>query len=457
MKLQPEIKIPPPGPKAKAIIELDRKYSSPSYIKEYPLAVDRGEGPWIYDVDGNRYLDFMAGIAVNSTGHAHPKVVQAIKDASGRFLHICGTDFYYETFSRLCEKLASYLPKMGSKKIFLTNSGTEAIDGALKLVRHHTRRQNVVAFKGAFHGRTYGAISLNSSKVGQRAFFGPLVPGVLHIPYANPYRCPQQKKAKDCETACSCATSLETDWFLNHVDPREVGAVFIEPILGEGGYVMPPKKFLQDLRRICDEHKILLVFDEVQSGIGRTGEMFAAEIFDVMPDVVVSAKGLGSGMPIGAIIAKESVMTWPRGSHGSTYGGNPVCCAAALATLEVIDGLLPQIREVGATLKAGLMALQKKHAIIGDVRGVGLMVGAEFVDPKTKEPNGVYVSDLEQLAFSKGLLLLSCGKSTIRFAPPLVLTDHEVQVGLAVLDQCMTELNKRHDVPDRVVELDEKI
>jgi 4-aminobutyrate aminotransferase len=359
-------------------------------------------------------------------------------------LHICGTDFYYDSFSDLCEKLAGYLPGMGPKKVFLSNSGTEAVEGALKLARHHTRRQYVIAMKGAFHGRSYGAISLNSSKVGQRAFFGPLIPGVIHIPYANPYRCPMQQPASHCATACGCGTVLEKDLFLNHVDPREVAAIFIEPILGEGGYVMPPKKFLQDLRRICDTHGILLVFDEVQSGIGRTGEMFAASIFDVMPDIIVSAKGLGSGMPIGAIIAKESVMSWQRGSHGSTYGGNPVCCAAALATLEVIEPLLPQIKRVGEHLMNGLRKLKKKHTVIGDIRGTGLMIGAEFVDPKTKEPAGEYVGDLEQLAFRKGLLLLSCGKSTIRFAPPLVLTEAEADEGLKVLDACLDELDVRH-------------
>jgi len=445
----PEIKIAPPGPRAKEIIAMDQRYSSPSYIKEYPLVVERGEGPWIYDVDGNRYLDFMAGIAVNSTGHSHPQVVAAIKAAAEKFLHICGTDFYYDGFSKLCERLANYLPEMGPKKVFLTNSGTEAVEGALKLARHHTRRQYVVAMKGAFHGRSMGAISLNSSKVGQRAFFGPLVPGVIHIPYPNPYRSP--------ETAENCADALEKDLFLNHIDPREIAAIFVEPILGEGGYIIPPLKFLQDLRRICDQHGIVLVYDEVQSGIGRTGEMFAASHFGVMPDVILSAKGLGSGMPIGAIIARESVMTWPRGSHGSTYGGNPVCCAAALATLDVIEKQLPTIKRVGDHMLKGLKRLQKEHAVLGDVRGVGLMIGAEFVDPKTKEPLGQYVGDLEQLAFSKGLLLLSCGKSTIRFAPPLILTEEEVDTGLKVLAECLVELDARHGVGKAAVPLDEKV
>jgi 4-aminobutyrate aminotransferase len=447
-KLLPEIKVPPPGPKAQAIIDLDKKYSSPSYIKEYPLVVERGEGPWVYDVDGNRFLDYMAGIAVTSTGHSHPHVVKAIKDAADKFLHICGTDFYYESFARLCERLAGYLPGMGAKKVFLSNSGTEAVEGALKLVRWNTRRQYVIAFKGGFHGRTYGAISLNSSKVGQRAFFGPLVPGVIHLPY------PTREAGPDY----SVARLLEKDWFVNHVDPKEVAAIFVEPILGEGGYVVPPKSFLEDLRRICDQHGILLVFDEVQSGIGRTGTMFAADHFGVMPDVVCVAKGIASGMPIGAIIAREKAMTWQRGSHGSTYGGNPVCCAAALATLDVIEPLLPEIQKTGALMMEGLRTLQKKHAVIGDLRGVGLMIGAEYLDPKTGAPAAEYVGDLEQLAFRRGLLLLSCGKSTIRFAPPLVIGAHEVEVGLKVLDECMSELDKKHNVGSHAgAPLDEKV
>lgn len=445
-KLFPEIRVAPPGPKAQAIIAQDKAFASPSYIKEYPLVIDRGVGPWVYDVDGNRYLDLMAGIAVSATGYSHPHVVEAIREAAGKFLHICGTDFYYDTFSRLCARLAGYLPEMGPKRVFLTNSGTEAVEGAIKLVRHHTKRQYIFAFKGAFHGRTYGAISLNASKVAQRAFFGPLLPGVMHLPYANPYRCTRQSSAEICARACDCASVMETELFSSQVDPREVAAIFVEPILGEGGYVMPPAKFLRDLRALCDKHGILLVFDEIQSGVGRTGRMFAADHFGVMPDVLLTAKGLGSGMPIGAIVAKDSVMTWPRGSHGSTFGGNPVCCAAALATLDVVDELLPHVRSVGERFLAGLRTLQAKHPVLGDVRGVGLMIGAEFVEPATQEPAVQYVADLEQLAFRKGLLLLSCGRSTIRFAPPLVIDAHEVDVALALLGECLTELDTKHGV-----------
>jgi 4-aminobutyrate aminotransferase len=430
--MEPHIRVAPPGPNAQRIIEKDRKYSSPSYIKEYPLVVERGEGPWVYDVDGNRFLDFMAGIAVASTGHAHPAVVRAIKEAADKFLHICGTDFYYAGFSDLCERLATYLPAMGPKRVFLTNSGTEAIEGALKLVRAHTRRPYVVAFKGAFHGRTYGAISLNSSKVGQRAFFGPLLPGVLHLPYPT-------SRAPDL------AASLETDWFRSHVDPREIAAFFIEPILGEGGYVVPPRESLLGLRELCDRHGIALVFDEVQSGIGRTGEMFAAEHFGVMPDVLCLAKGIASGMPLGAIVAREGFMTWPRGSHGSTYGGNPLCCAAGLATLDLIEPLLPQIRATGSHLRAQLRKLREAHPILADVRGVGLMIGAEFLLPD-HQPASEYVAALEQLAFRKGLLLLSCGRSTIRFAPPLVIGAAEVDVAMHIFEDCLLELDERFGV-----------
>jgi 4-aminobutyrate aminotransferase len=428
-KLFPDIKVAPPGPKGQAIIALDKKYTSPSYIKEYPLVVERGEGPWIYDVDGNRYLDFMAGIAVTSTGHAHPQVVKAIKDAADKFLHICGTDFYYDSFSKICERLANLVPEMGPQKVFLSNSGTEAIEGAIKLVRWHTKRQNIIAFKGAFHGRTMGAISLNSSKVAQRAHFGPLVPGVIHLPYP-------------VEGGPSIADLLEKDLFVSHVSPKEIAAIFIEPILGEGGYQLPPVQALKDLRRICDANGILLVFDEVQCGMGRTGKWFAAQHFGVMPDIICSAKGIASGMPLGAIIAKESAMTWTRGSHGSTYGGNPLCCAAALATIEVLEPLLPQIGEIGEYMLSGLRELQKKHAVIAEVRGVGLMIGVEFL-MADKSAASEYVGALEQLAFGKGLLLLSCGKSVIRVAPPLIIGKHEVDVGLKVLDECLTELDAK--------------
>jgi 4-aminobutyrate aminotransferase len=429
MKSYPHIVTELPGPKARAVIDLDKRYASPSYIKEYPLVVERGLGAMVQDVDGNRFLDFMTGIAVASTGHAHPNVVAAIKDAADKFLHICATDFYYPAFAQLCERLARLGPGPDPKRVFLTNSGAEAIEGAIKLARRHTRRSNLIAFQGAFHGRTMGAISLNSSKAKYRRHFGPLLSGVHHLPYANPYRPSAWREAAE-------------DLFRQRLGPDEIAAVFVEPILGEGGYVIPPLEFLEYWRAFCDESGALLIFDEVQSGIGRTGNMWAAETLGVIPDVVLTAKGLGSGMPIGAIIAKESVMTWEAGSHGSTFAGNPVCCAAALATLDLVEGGLSRnAREMGAVLLDGLRELQKKHDIIGDVRGAGLMIGIEFVrDRETKEPFDAIVPMLEEAAFQRGLLLLGCGRSVIRLCPPLMIDREDVETGLRILDESMAAL-----------------
>jgi 4-aminobutyrate aminotransferase len=437
-KLYPEIKIKAPGPKAKLIIEKDQKYASPSYIKLYDLVVDHGSGPWIYDVDGNRYLDMMAGIAVASTGHSHPLVVQAIKDAADKFLHICGTDFYYDSFSRLLERMGKLVPGMGEKKVFLTNSGTEAVEGAIKLARYHTKRTNIIAFRNGFHGRTTGAIALTSSKVKYRAHFGPLMSGIYHVPFCTPHA------INETENYSQVIQDLEHDFFKTIVDPKEVAAFVLEPIQGEGGYIMPTKFFLSELRRLCDAHGILLVFDEVQSGIGRTGHMFASEYFGVYPDIYVSAKGIASGMPLGAIVAKTSVMTWGRGTHGSTYGGNPLACEAALATLDIIEGLLPAIRNNGDLAIAKLKKLAERYPVIGEVRGTGYMIGVKFVDPKTKKPHVAYMEELELLAFTKGLLLLGCGTSTIRLSPPLIIGQHEIDIMLKIVEECMIELNKKY-------------
>jgi 4-aminobutyrate aminotransferase len=427
----PRILVPPPGPNAQRIIALDQEYASTSYIKEYPLAMAGGQGAMVEDVDGNRYIDFMAGIAVSSTGYNHPAVVKAIQEQAGKFLHICGTDFYYDTMARLLEKLALSAPGTDKKRVFLTNSGTEATEGAVKLARRSTGRQAIIAFEGAFHGRTYAGISLSASKVKYRQGFGPLLPGVYHLPFDYPYRQSQDMSGL-------------RHLFESRVAADEVAAIFVEPILGEGGYVLPRPEFLQGIRRICDENGILLVFDEVQSGVGRTGHMWAAQYFGVEPDILLTAKGLGSGMPIGAIIARESIMKWTRGSHGSTFGGNPVCCAAALATLELVEnGLKDNAAKMGHRLITGLKRLQDKHPCIGDVRGVGLMVGVEFVkDRVTKEPASALIGELEQLAFRRGLLLLGCGKSTIRIAPPLVLSPYDVDTGLDIIDGCLTELTR---------------
>ncbi|MDD5655951.1 MAG: acetyl ornithine aminotransferase family protein [Elusimicrobia bacterium] len=427
----PRIITAPPGPKARKIIELDREFSSPSYIKEYPLVVAGGRGAMLEDVDGNRYIDWMAGIAVSATGYNHPKVVAAIQEAAGKFLHICGTDFYYEAMARLCQRLAETAPGRGKHRVFLTNSGTEAVEGAVKLARSHTKRQHLIAFEGAFHGRSYAGMTLTCSKVKYRAGFGPLLPEVSHLPYDNPYR--------GGDPMAAARRLFET-----RVSPKEVAAVFMEPIQGEGGYIMPSQSFVKAWRDICDEFGILLVFDEIQSGMGRTGKLWACEHFGIEPDVLLTAKGLGSGLPIGAIVAKEKAMTWGQGTHGTTFGGNPVCCAAALATLDLVENeLCANAARMGQRLKAGLLELQRRHPCIGDVRGVGLMLGVEFVkDPSDKEPDTDLVAKLEQLAFRKGLLLLSCGRAVIRVAPPLVLTEHDIDAGLAILDESLTELGR---------------
>ncbi len=428
MKNYPHIVVTPPGPKAQEVIARDARYASTSYIKEYPLAVERGEGMMVEDVDGNRYLDLMAGIAVSSTGYAHPKVVAAAKAQLDKFSHMCATDFYYPVFAQLCERLARLAPGPEPKRVFLTNSGTEAVEGAIKLARSHTKRQNIIAFQGAFHGRSMGAISLGSSKVKYRRHFGPLLPGVYHLPYENPYHPTDWKQAA-------------RDLFRERVGEDEIAAVIMEPILGEGGYVVPPKAFLQYWRDFCDEHGAVLIYDEVQSGVGRTGKMFAAEALGVLPDVYLLAKGLGSGLPIGAIIAKESVMSWDHGSHGSTFGGNPVACAAALATLDLVEhGLMQNAERIGRVFLTGFDALARKHEIIGDVRGIGLMIGVEFVaDRATKQPfHGVH--EIELAAFRKGLLLLGCGQSTIRIAPPLIIDEEDAAIALRIFDEALTEL-----------------
>jgi 4-aminobutyrate aminotransferase len=437
----PRIVTPPPGPKARAIVARHDRWVSTSLPKEYPLVVARGEGAMVEDVDGNRYLDFMAGIAVASTGYGHPKVLAAIHEAADRFLHICGGDFYYESYAALSERLAGLAPGPSHKRVFLTNSGTEATEGAIKLVRHSTGRPALIAFTGAFHGRTMGALSLTASKAIHRAGFAPFLPEVHHVPYGYRYRCEYCRGEPACTLAC--VSAIEADLFAKKVDPQGVAAIFVEPIQGEGGYVVPPPGYLRALRELCDRHGILLVVDEVQSGIGRTGRMFACEYEGIEPDVLLSAKGLASGMPLGAIIAKESIMKWQPGAHGTTFGGNPVCCAAALATLDVVEReLLPRVSRMGDRLLAGTSRLAEKHASIGEVRGRGLMIGAEFVkDGATREPAPEIPRELVQRAFRKGLLLLGAGKSSLRLAPPLVVDEYDVDTALRIIDECLTEMS----------------
>jgi 4-aminobutyrate aminotransferase len=430
----PRIVTLPPGPKAKAIVDRDSEWTSPSYIKEYPLAIAGGKGAMVEDVDGNRYIDFMAGIAVSATGYNHPKVVQAIQEQAGKFLHVCGTDFYFDGFARLAERLAKSVAGPNKKRVFLTNSGTEAVEGAIKLARNHTKRTALIAFHGSFHGRSYGGMSLTSSKTKQRKHFGPFLPEVYHVPFANPYRDGGDQAA--LENSLGALRAL----FDRQVSPEDVAGIFVEPIQGEGGYVIPPMGFLKALRETCDQHGIMLVADEVQCGVGRTGKMWASEWEGIEPDILCTAKGLGSGMPIGAFIAKESVMTWESGSHGSTFGGNPVCVAAALATLDIVQESLPHIRAMGDRTIKVLKEMQARHPVIGDIRGRGLMIGVEFVkNRETREPYPDLIERVTERAFRKGLLLLGCGKSAFRLAPPLVLNEYDVDTGLAILDECLKE------------------
>ncbi|MBI3789609.1 MAG: acetyl ornithine aminotransferase family protein [Gemmatimonadetes bacterium] len=439
LKDYPRIVVHPPGPKAQAIVDRDAEWTSSCYIKEYPLVIERGHGAMVEDVDGNRFLDFMAGIAVSSTGYAHPQVVRAVQAAAARFMHICGSDFYFEGMAELCQRLAQLAPGTEKKRVFLSNSGTEAVDGAIKLARHATRRTAIIAFKGAFHGRTIGALSLTSSKARQHAGFGPLLPDVHHVPFGNCFRCEYKLTHPSCGLAC--VSAIEHDLLARHLDPRDVAAIFVEPIQGEGGYIVPPPGWLAAIRELCDRHGILMVADEIQSGVGRTGKMWACEHEGVVPDILLTAKGLASGMPLGAIIAKDSVTTWENGSHGSTFGGNPVCCAAALVTLDLIEnGLMQNAAARGEELKAGLQAIADKHLPVGNVRGRGLMLGLDFVvNRATREPDKLMVHKVERRAFERGLLTLSCGASTLRLAPPLTIDQDDVKIALEILEDVIRE------------------
>ena len=384
MKL-PFIRKPLPGPKASEYIRMDQTYVSPSYTRVYPLVVKRAKGLWVEDVDDNTFLDFTSGIAVCATGHCHPRVVQAIKDQADSLLHMSGTDFYYPPQTMLAEKLATLAPGKAPKKVYFGNSGAEAVEAGFKLARWHTRRELNIAFFGAFHGRTMGALSLTASKTIQRKHYSPLVPGITHIPYPDCYRCPYGGCYPKCGT--ECVNWLENTLFQTMIPPEEVAAIFVEPIQGEGGYIVPPLEFHTELHRVAREYGILLVADEVQSGMGRTGRMFAMEHFGVVPDIIAVAKGIASGMPLGAMIAPAEIMDWEAGSHASTFGGNPVSCQAALATISLLEeGLMKNAEIQGARLMAGLRELQKTYECMGDVRGMGLMVGVELVkDRKTKE------------------------------------------------------------------------
>jgi 4-aminobutyrate aminotransferase len=426
-----------PGPNAMRILAGDEKYISPSYTRSYPLVAKRGRGIVVEDVDGNEFFDFSAGIAVTSTGHCHPEVVAAIQKQAGELIHMSGTDFYYESLVTLAERLSKIAPMPGPHRIYYGNSGAEAVECALKLARYHTKRQQVIAFFGAFHGRTMGALSLTASKPQQKRRFSPLVPGVTHVSYPDVYRAGVGPQDAD-KFALSCARYIEDKLFRTILAPEEVAAIFVEPVQGEGGYVVAPTVFMQELRRICDKHGILLVVDEVQSGIGRTGKWFAVEHTGVHPDIVCMAKGIASGMPLGVTMSKADIMDWIPGSHASTFGGNPVCIAAALATLDVIEkeGLLKNSQAVGEHMMKRMSDWPKKHKIVGDVRGRGLMIGVEIVkDQSTREYGASERDRIVEHAFERGVLFLGCGPSTVRIAPALIVTKDEADVAMDTLEE----------------------
>jgi 4-aminobutyrate aminotransferase len=436
----PEIRTPLPGPRAQHLIALDSTYVSPSYTRVYPLVAERGEGLWIQDVDGNRFLDFTAGIAVNATGHCHPKVVQAIKDQADRLLHMSGTDFYYTAQIALAEKLASLAPGEGTKRVYFGNSGAEAVEAAFKLARWHTKRELNIAFFGAFHGRTMGALSLTASKTVQKKHYNPLVPGITHIPYAYCYRCAYNLTYPQCHLYC--VQWVEDTLFRTTVPAEEVAAIFVEPIQGEGGYIVPPPEFHKAFYAIAKKYGILYVTDEVQSGMGRTGKMFAIEHFGVAPDIMALAKGIASGMPLGAMVAPANIMDWEAGSHASTFGGNPLACQAAMATIELLEGsLMANATAQGERLLGSLRDMQQRFECMGDVRGKGLMVGVELVkDRQSKAPAADWRGRIIQRAFEKGLLILGCGQNSIRFCPSLTVSAEEIDVGLSIFEECVKEI-----------------
>ena len=433
----PRIVTPLPGPKALEVIERDARWVSPSYTRSYPLVAESGQGALVEDVDGNRFLDFNAGIAVCSTGHSHPEVVRAIQEQAAKLIHMSGTDFYYALMPDVAALVESLIPYGTGWKTYFGNSGAEAIEAAMKLARYHTGRQNFIAFHNAFHGRTYGALSLTSSKPAQRRKFGPLLPGVTHVGFPNPYR-------DGKEAGPEAVEYIRNTVFKTILAPDEVAAIVVETVQGEGGYVVPPIDFFPMLQELAREHGILIIADEVQSGAGRTGRMFAFEHFDYEPDIIALAKGIASGMPLGLTLARDDLMNWTPGAHASTFGGNPLSLAAAQTTLRLIkDSYLENCREIGELLLAGIKGLMDRHHVIGDVRGLGLMIALEFVrDRKTKEPAGDVRDGVVLECFSRGLIVLGAGASTIRLSPPLLVGAEQCRFAVETLDAAIAAVSK---------------
>lgn len=434
-----------PGPNAQAILERDHKFISQSYPRDYPFVMDHGHGTEVWDVDGNRYLDFAAGIAVCATGHSHSDVVKAIQQQAEKFIHI-SSDFYHEKWVQLGEKLDEIAPFKEDALAFMTNSGAEAVEAAIKLARYHTGRPRFIGFHGGFHGRTMGALSFTSSKAVQRRGFNQTMPGVTLVPFPNSYRPRLQYDGSREDYGHACVNYIENVIFTYECPPEEVAAILVEPIQGEGGYVVPPDSFFPRLRQLCDKHGILLIADEVQSGMGRTGKWWAIQNWNTEPDIVCIAKGIASGMPLGAMVARKSVMTWPPGAHGNTYGGNPMSCTAALETIRLIGGgFMENAAEVGRYTLDILDEMAVRHPSMGEVRGKGLMIGVEFVKDKATKDRGTSIRDhVIHTAFEHGLLLLGCGRNTIRLTPPLNVAQPQVDEALEIFEHCITEAEQAH-------------
>ncbi len=438
---KPEIKTELPGPKAKEILKKHKKYISHSYPKAYDFVAEKAKGVWVWDVDGNRFLDMVAGVAVNSTGHSHPRIVEAIKEQVEKLIHI-STDFYHEKEALLAEKLSEIFPYNGTNMVFFTNSGTESNEGALKLAKYSTKRTYIIAFEGAFHGRTYASMSVSASKTVHKAHFGPLMPGVFFVPFPDRYRPPFN--APPDKASAQLIDYIENVIFKRVVPPEEVAAFIFEPIQGEGGYIFPLEDFFPKLRKLADKYGFLLIDDEVQAGLGRTGKWFAIEHYDTVPDIITIAKGIASGIPMGAFISKEGIMSWPMGSHANTFGGNPIAAVSALETLKLIeDELMENARVVGEYYLSKLKELQKDFEEIGDVRGKGLMIGIEFVkDRETKEYNPEFRDKVVLKSFHKGVLFLGCGPSAMRIVPPLIIQKEHVDVAVDILAEVLKEVRE---------------
>ena len=439
----PKIVVSPPGPKARELVKKDETFISPSYVRFYPLAIESGKGCIVKDVDGNQYIDFNSGLVCLNVGHCHPKVVDAIKKQSEKFLHYSNTDFYYRPVVDLAEKLCEVTPGQFDKKVYFGNSGAEAVEAAVKLSKWHTRKQRFIAFISAFHGRTLGAVSFTASKPVQRRHFFPMVPGVTHVPYPNCYRCPFKLSYPGCNYWC--VDFIDEMVLQKYVPPEEVAGILIEPIQGEGGYVAPPPEYFKRLKRITDKYGLLLIDDEIQSGMGRTGRWFAIEHWKVEPDIVCIAKSIASGLPLGAIVSRARLMDWEGGSHASTFGGNPLSCVAGLASIDVIkEGhLLENATNQGNYIKKRLENLKDECGILGDVRGKGLMIGAEIVEDKdTKKPAKEKASKIMLRSWKRGIALITCGASTLRIAPPLIITRELVDAGMDIVEDVIREVDK---------------